>query len=491
MKPIHARDQVALGPARGFQLALSGMSYRMFRSSVTVAILALAVAFLTHMVAYGIMTQRAQRSASDELEHTRTLGQYVARLTSVDAKPVVIRELARDDSRRLVEYRRWAEVAPGELERAHRAAIALKGVAKYLDSLPVAAHAVLVGDYTPEELFDNLTDAAHFKAFSRRVAELRVAPPLGSIGAFEQLLMSERPVLVEVVEAIVAGHARAVDQVQRAFPDRSPAELLAAPPANLLSVLDAAGFSLPKSELPEVTDFARRSRDLQLVNRLILAPDTRAKIARDSDIELGDVNFDSVMGYVEGSKRRCNWLSGVLRAAKAPARLTGGRVADLARGYVRERKLSDASGTEPVEAEAGLFGMNERNAWLIVLSFLVCVVGVANAMLMSVTERFTEIATMKCLGAMDGFVMLMFVFEAMIQGLIGGVVGLVLGSLLAVLRGFVEFGTLISGASGAVGQIGLGMLASLVVGMVLAAVAAVGPSFIAARLAPMEAMRVE
>jgi putative ABC transport system permease protein len=112
-------------------------------------------------------------------------------------------------------------------------------------------------------------------------------------------------------------------------------------------------------------------------------------------------------------------------------------------------------------------------------------------MLMSVTERFTEIATMKCLGAMDGFVMLMFVFEAVIQGLIGGAIGLVLGAILALLRGLIEFGALIGGASGALGEVGFGMLIALVVGMALAAFAAVGPSWIAARLAPMEAMRVD
>lgn len=491
MKPIEARDQVALGPARGLQLALSGMSYRMFRSSVTIAILALAVAFLTHMVAYGIMNQRAQRSAETELEHTRALGQVIARLNAVDPKPVVVRELARDDSPRLREYRRWAGVAPGELDRARRAAAGLKTAARYLDALPVAAHAVLVGDYTSEELFDSLADPGRFKVFARQVSDLKIAPPLGSIGAFEQLIVSERPVLVSVVDAIVAGHARAIDQVKRAYPERATAELTAAPPGDFLSVLDAAGFSLSRADLPAVSRFAQRGEDLKLINRLILAPDTRAKIARDSDIELGEVNFDSVMSYVEGSKRRCNWLGGVLRDAQAPARLTGERVADLAHGYVRERKLAEAAGPEGSESEASFLGMSERNAWLIVLSFLVCVVGVANAMLMSVTERFTEIATMKCLGAMDGFVMMMFVFEATIQGLIGGVIGLVLGSLLAVLRGLVEFGSLIAGASSAAGPIGLGMLLALLVGMLLAAVAAVGPSFIAARLAPMEAMRVE
>ena len=135
--------------------------------------------------------------------------------------------------------------------------------------------------------------------------------------------------------------------------------------------------------------------------------------------------------------------------------------------------------------------MSERNLWLIALSFMVCVVGVANAMLMSVTERFTEIATMKCLGAMDRFVMMMFVFEAVIQGAIGGVIGMLLGIILAVLRGAAEFGGLLFGAGGALGELVLGVLVSFVIGVLLAALAAIGPSWIAARLAPMEAMRVE
>jgi putative ABC transport system permease protein len=491
MKPIIARDQVALGPARGLQLALSGMSHRMFRSSVTIAILSLAVAFLVHMLAYGLMKASAQRSAWAELEHTRMLEQYIARLTSADIKPVVVRELAGDHSARLGEYRRWAGAQPAEFERARRAASQLDDVARYLDSLPVAAHAVLVGDFTADELFDRLADPARFKAFSRQVGELGVPAPLGSLGALEQLVVSERPVLSGVADAIVAGHARAIAEVNRAFPGRPPAELAAAPPAGFVSVLATAGFSLPRPQLAEVTQFARRIGDLELMNRLILAPDTRGKIARDSGIELGKVSLESVMNHVEGSSRRSDWLAGVLSSAKAPAHLTGERVVDLAHGYVRERELAGATGGATPDDSGGFLGMSERNAWLIMLSFLVCVVGVANAMLMSVTERFTEIATMKCLGAMDGFVMMMFVFEAAIQGLIGGVIGLVLGSLLAVLRGLVEFGTLISGASGAVGPIALGMLLALCVGMLLAGLAAVGPSFIAARLAPMEAMRVE
>ncbi|MHC4873047.1 MAG: ABC transporter permease, partial [Planctomycetota bacterium] len=61
-------------------------------------------------------------------------------------------------------------------------------------------------------------------------------------------------------------------------------------------------------------------------------------------------------------------------------------------------------------------GMSSKTIWLVVMSLLVCSVGIVNAMLMSVTERFQEIGTMKCLGAMDGFIIKIFMIEAFIQG---------------------------------------------------------------------------
>ena len=135
-------------------------------------------------------------------------------------------------------------------------------------------------------------------------------------------------------------------------------------------------------------------------------------------------------------------------------------------------------------------GIGERMTWLTLVALLVCVVGVANAMLMSVTERFREIATLKCLGALDGSIMGLFVLEASLLGVVGGVAGAIAGSLIGLGRMLTLFGGLIVPAF-PVEDVMLAILASTTMGVVLAAVAAVYPSFRAARLAPMEAMRIQ
>ncbi|MBC8101966.1 MAG: ABC transporter permease, partial [Cytophagales bacterium] len=71
--------------------------------------------------------------------------------------------------------------------------------------------------------------------------------------------------------------------------------------------------------------------------------------------------------------------------------------------------------------------------WLVALSLLVCAVGITNSMLMSVTERFREIGTMKCLGALNQFIVKIFMIEALLMGVIASCLGWVLGTGLIVL----------------------------------------------------------
>ena len=117
-------------------------------------------------------------------------------------------------------------------------------------------------------------------------------------------------------------------------------------------------------------------------------------------------------------------------------------------------------------------------------------VAIANAMLMSITERYREIATMKCLGATDSYILSQFMMEAALQGFFGGLVGVVLGFAISTARSAIAFGSHLWTYFPA-GDVALCALFSLAAGILLAALASIQPSWAASRMAPMEAMRVE
>ena len=148
----------------------------------------------------------------------------------------------------------------------------------------------------------------------------------------------------------------------------------------------------------------------------------------------------------------------------------------------------------------------KRDMWLVALSLLVCIVGITNAMLMSVTERFHEIGTMKCLGALDSFVVRLFLIESSLQGAVGSIVGVVLGFLLAFVRGLFSYRITETPADAPSAQaqtywlalqyfpwlaVLLWVLVAVSVGTILSVVAAIYPAYRAAKMEPVEAMRVE
>ncbi|HOJ34101.1 MAG TPA: FtsX-like permease family protein [Candidatus Hydrogenedentes bacterium] len=133
---------------------------------------------------------------------------------------------------------------------------------------------------------------------------------------------------------------------------------------------------------------------------------------------------------------------------------------------------------------------NTRQYWLIGISLLVCFVGITNAMLMSVTERYREIGTMKCLGALDWFVIKLFLIEALFQGLIGSILGAILGALASIFVSFVEHGGTVF-ALLPWGQIFSGILGAILVGGVIAVLGAVYPARRAGKMPPADAMRTE
>ena len=135
-------------------------------------------------------------------------------------------------------------------------------------------------------------------------------------------------------------------------------------------------------------------------------------------------------------------------------------------------------------------GISTKDKWLIIMSLIVCVVGITNAMLMSVTERFREIGTMKCLGALDHFVVILFLLESGFQGFAGALIGALIGLVASLLMSFANFG-LDMFMDFPLLRILLWLMGGCFLGMVLAVLGAAFPAWSAAKLPPAEAMRTD
>jgi putative ABC transport system permease protein len=139
-----------------------------------------------------------------------------------------------------------------------------------------------------------------------------------------------------------------------------------------------------------------------------------------------------------------------------------------------------------------------RSSWLVALSLIVCTVGITNSMLMSVTERYREIGTMKCLGAMNGFVLKIFMIEAAAMGVIASFLGALIGCGLTVLmklavgvskveaeQGITWHGSLTAGA------FALDVLICVAIGTFLTMLAAFFPARYASQIPPAGALRMD
>lgn len=141
--------------------------------------------------------------------------------------------------------------------------------------------------------------------------------------------------------------------------------------------------------------------------------------------------------------------------------------------------------------------LQARNAWLVVMSLLVATVGIVNSMLMSVTERYKEIGTMKCLGALDKFVVRLFLIESGMIGVLGSVAGCLVGSGLIALVYLIRFGGAAFTKMAPVSMFGLefplaiGLLAAVIIGGLLSTIAAIYPAWRAAKMPPAAALRTE
>lgn len=121
--------------------------------------------------------------------------------------------------------------------------------------------------------------------------------------------------------------------------------------------------------------------------------------------------------------------------------------------------------------------------WIAGISLIVGGIGVMNIMLVSVTERTQEIGLKKAIGARKSRILGQFLTEAAVLTSLGGVFGVVVGIILAQVISYISTTPVSISVPAAVGAVAFSMVIGIVFG--------VFPSYKAANLNPIDALRHE
>ncbi len=531
-KVIEVDKQVRLSFIKTVELVLNGIQFRLFRAMVTVAIIALAVAFLTTMLGESVIARNVSEAISEETAPRRLYTAWIASLTKDLQPETLTQQLATLDQApqgRRDEFMVWGGYDAGQLQVMQDYAKTQRTYDRYFAALSEGDRRMLVGRATGEGIYDLLQDGEAKAAF---VAELeKVNTPLPGSGEDFDAFLAQWNEQRALRQPILDAQARAVDNVRPLLQGATATDYLTTAEPDLIETLEPFGYRMSPEEFETIREQARLTASAEQISNLLKAP--LVKIALSNRVKADSAaNVTSQMLFeVLRSEDGTTWLLG-----KPDDPSDGGELAkirqDVARLFdpaesatmpaversalaqteplvtafdmdpkwirtvcgwkLRASELAEIEDKVARSADTGGEGrtVSPRMLALLSVSFLVCMVGIVNAMLMSVAERFREIATMKCLGATDGFIMMNFMLESAVQGIAGGIIGAILGMGLAILRSAWSYGSMALDHIPVVLLVGSALL-SLVLGVILSVLAAVYPAFVAARLAPMEAMRIE
>lgn len=165
-------------------------------------------------------------------------------------------------------------------------------------------------------------------------------------------------------------------------------------------------------------------------------------------------------------QRTANTLNGIITDANGQLKYKALDIMELAQ---QQQELSERT--------------NGQLIWIASIALLVGGIGVMNIMLVSVTERTSEIGLKKAIGARKNKIMFQFLTEAAVLTSMGGLIGVVSGIILSQIISKVAAIPVAISIPAVIGAVAFSMVIGIVFGLL--------PSFKAANLNPIDALRRE
>jgi len=497
---IDVRPQHKIPLGKAFALCLKGITHRLFRSLLTLTVIVLAVAFFMALLTESALTQAVARAVTAENRESRVFSRRLAVWFS-EPDDVAMAERLRASRNAPDEAKEISAVSGIDMAAIDNLALDAEReatIVRFFENLDAGTRAILVKKTRPDEVLSYLGDHQRWSDLTHEIAQMHAVRPPYSIGEIETIV-ARHPSYAAELSALTSAWRRSLRDFKEDLARRIDTRDL----AGLRQVL--AGAESPKTgELPRLLH-AHGFADSPAVIAVI-----RQQVA-------GHVMREQIQEQLLGQEARDAWHEAYLEdplidvkmlrlGDESVVRILGGRftraqLAAVSRDIARENKLlaiektvderlSGEARETPSGAKAHASLISGRQAFLMTISFVVCMVGITNAMLMAITERFREIATMKCLGATDGFILQQSLLEAAVQGMAGGVAGMLIGAILTTIKCAFVYGSYLFGYFPWADVLASGGI-SVVTGVFLSTLASIYPSWSASRMAPMDAMRVE
>lgn len=488
-KQIDVKDQVTLSFEKSFKFCKKGISYRLFRSLLTLAVVVVAVAFFTVLLSEGLIVRSTAAGVAREMLSEREADALLMHLFHRYSSRDFSEKLAsiEGDSAAVREFSRIAGITEGDASDLVRQSVLEQAFLEFFGDISAGKRAVLVKKNTGRDVFVYLADKEEWKEFQAALQNMRSVRLPEDVGVLRAFL-DNRNEFMAMLEKVLANRGLTVagmeEKLDALTGGSTPAMWVAKAADDEVEqwrgIAIESGFDLSEDKMARVRELMRLSALEEEVGKVLQTQEKRSEWKKefqnspgleDKILMLKDERVGAILGDSFTLEQRA-------------------AVADRFARIKHLRALIAKLAIDPAELDPDASFLGGRQIFLIAISFLVCMVGITNAMLMSITERFREIATMKCLGATDGFILKQFLIEAAIQGFVGGTVGMVIGMIISVLKSTILLGGTIFVHFPALPMLYCAVF-TVVVGIILAMLASIYPSRAAASMAPMDAMRVE